>query len=170
MPKAVILVLGCPYNEHSAMPRIEKAVELYRQGKAGKILFSGGGEKNLLEGKPPESKGMARAAIKKGVKRKDILLEETSKSTMENAVNSMKMLREIRPSKVIVVTSDYHSKRAKRVFEKTGFFREFPNTSFEKAHTPQRFREHTRQMYARILKKFRKSNGINLKPKRKPVA
>src|SRR6185295_16764476 len=65
--------------------RINHAIELYRNGKVRKIIFTGGQGNNdeLTEA------ATARAyAIENGVSVKDILIEEQSHTTFENIVNA----------------------------------------------------------------------------------
>ncbi|MBY0121447.1 YdcF family protein [Bacillus sp. S/N-304-OC-R1] len=93
--------------------RLPKAVELYNQGRASKILFSGGvkWEGNAFS----EAVELKNAAIALGVPEKDILIEDQSVHTLENVLASMLVLdREFKLYKmerILVVTSAYHMRR-----------------------------------------------------------
>src|SRR6266446_806890 len=65
--------------------RINHALELYRTGKVGKIIFTGGqGNRN----EPTEAAAARHYAIKNGIPERDILIEESSHTTYENVVNA----------------------------------------------------------------------------------
>lgn len=93
--------------------RLPKAVELYKQGRASKILFSGGVKWNGSEF--PEAVSLKREAVSLGVPEKDILIEDNSLHTLENVLASLLVLdREFhlyRIKRVLVVTTSYHMKR-----------------------------------------------------------
>jgi uncharacterized SAM-binding protein YcdF (DUF218 family) len=55
-----------------------------------------------------------------GVPADRILMEETSRNTRENAIETAKILRERALDKVLLVTSAYHMRRALGVFRKAG--------------------------------------------------
>ncbi|PPA70438.1 YdcF family protein [Jeotgalibacillus proteolyticus] len=97
----------------AATSRLPKAVELYKQGRAGKILVSGG---VVWKGTPySESITLKKEAIKLGVPEKDILTEGLSHNTLENVLASLLVLnrafyiQHIR--RILIVTSPYHIKR-----------------------------------------------------------
>lgn len=93
--------------------RLPKAVELYKQGRASKILFSGGVKWNGSEFS--EAVSLKREAVSLGVPEKDILIEDHSLHTLENVLASLLVLdREFhlyRIERVLVVTTSYHMKR-----------------------------------------------------------
>jgi len=72
-----------------------RAAELYHQGFAPKILFTGGLGRNT-EGMLPEPEAVrfARAAMECGVPEADILLEDKSRNTKENIEFTRAMLEE----------------------------------------------------------------------------
>ncbi len=93
--------------------RLPKAVELFNQGRASKILFSGGVK---WEGSElPEALELKNEAIALGVPEKDILIEETSLHTLENVLASLLVLdREFHLhniQRLLVVTTSYHMRR-----------------------------------------------------------
>ena len=72
-----------------------RAAELYHQGYAPKILFTGGLGRNT-EGMLPEPEAVrfARVAMECGVPEKDILLEDKSRNTKENIDFTRALLEE----------------------------------------------------------------------------
>ncbi|OXS63841.1 DUF218 domain-containing protein [Bacillus sp. V-88] len=93
--------------------RLPKAVELYKQGRAGKILFSGGVK--WPESEYPEALQLKKEAISLGVSEKDILTEDLSLHTLENVLASLLVLdREFHLHNIrrlLVVTTSYHMRR-----------------------------------------------------------
>ncbi|MEI2664233.1 YdcF family protein [Rossellomorea sp. LJF3] len=93
--------------------RLPKAVELYKQGRAGKILFSGGVKWQGSE--YTEAEELKKGAISLGVPEKDILIETVSLHTLENVLASLLVLdREFHLHNIrrlLVVTTSYHMRR-----------------------------------------------------------
>ena len=73
-----------------------RAAELYHQGIAPKILFTGGLGRNTV-GLLPESEAdrFARVAIECGVPDRDIIREDKSTNTAENIIFTRKLLEEL---------------------------------------------------------------------------
>lgn len=73
-----------------------RAAELYLQGYAPKVLFTGGLGRNT-EGLLPEPEAVrfARVAMECGVPEEDIILEDKSRNTAENILFTREMLREL---------------------------------------------------------------------------
>ena len=95
--------------------RVEAGVEVYQQGMAPVMLMSGGPAGALIE-----SEVMRKLAIELGVPEAAIWIEPRSTSTIENARYSVKLLRNRLRKKdvsVIVVSSPYHTERARMLFE-----------------------------------------------------
>jgi len=81
-----------------------------------------------------ESHEMKRWALRLGVPESAILIEEKSRTTYENAVQTKAMLGS---GRILLVTAAYHLPRAVRLFEKQGFVvTPFP-CGYESQHTPQ---------------------------------
>ena len=121
----VILVLGSGILNDGSLPprakeRVVKAVDLYKKGLANKLLMSGRHTFKLLEKpKTTEAKSMQEFAKSLGVAEEDIFIEENSMDTVGNAYFSkLFYLDPNRWKKIIVVTSDFHVKRSKFLFEK----------------------------------------------------
>ncbi|SDN70856.1 DUF218 domain-containing protein [Paenibacillus sp. yr247] len=107
-----IFVFG---SNKSIKYRVPKAVELYKNGRAPKLLFSGG---TVWEGQSNKAEAlvMMEKAIELGVPDEDILIEKESKHTKENVISSLMildrafMLHNLR--RILVVTSTYHMRRS----------------------------------------------------------
>jgi uncharacterized SAM-binding protein YcdF (DUF218 family) len=99
--------------------RIERAVELYRGGYAPVVVISAG--TIVQEGSTlvPEAEVMRRQALALGLPEEAILLETRSQSTIENAQHSREFCRERGNDLILLVTSAYHSRRARRIFRET---------------------------------------------------
>ena len=105
-----ILVVG---SKTAVQYRLPTAIELYKQGRAKKILFSGGMK---FEGSEwPESALLKKEALDLGIPEDDILTEGESLNTLENVLASLLVLqREFqlhRINRLLVVTNSFHMKR-----------------------------------------------------------
>lgn len=111
-----ILVLG------SHDTRIaERGAQLFLDGWAQLLIYSGGVGR-LTEGlwNKPEAEVFADIAIKMGVPREKILIENKSTNTGENIIFTMKLLKEknLNPQSFIVVQKPYMERRAFATFKK----------------------------------------------------
>ncbi|MFH1505475.1 MAG: YdcF family protein, partial [archaeon] len=95
--------------------RTAKAVELYTQGRAKKIIFTGGFKTNK---KISEARFMADITLKHGIPKKDIILEEKANDTIENAKYCKAILDKKGLKTAIVVSSPHHMVRVKYIFNK----------------------------------------------------
>ncbi len=89
--------------------RVELAVQLFREGRAPLLVFTGGVGKH-----PPSESRVSRAmAVRMGVPASAIVIEERSTTTIENAEQA----REATDADRILVVSDaYHVLRCERTF------------------------------------------------------
>lgn len=103
---------------HKGADRILHAIQLYKLGKVEKLLLSGGS--GLLEGDTiSEAERMKRVMLLAGIPAQDILLEEASRNTHENALFSKEVLQEKYPQKrFLLVSSAFHLPRASACFAK----------------------------------------------------
>ena len=106
--KEYLVILGCGLLDKKRlspllMNRLNVAYDLYAN-KPCKIVVSGGKGKDE---DISEASAMKSYLIHKGVKEKDILCEEKSKSTEEN----LKYSKEIIGHSFMIITSDYHALR-----------------------------------------------------------
>lgn len=95
--------------------RTKHAIELYENGWAPLLIFSGAAQD---KSGPSNAKAMYNIAVAAGVPAKDVLIEETSANTQQNAENTNKLLAAKNISSVILVTSGYHQRRASLEFHK----------------------------------------------------
>ena len=104
------------FNKHA--DRIIDAQQLYHQKKIKKILISGGNGVLFNDGYI-EANAMRDYLILNQIPDEDILIENKSRNTKENAFNSAKILKKEYPnSKILLITSANHMKRAQFCFEK----------------------------------------------------
>jgi len=99
-----ILVLGINEKKSSYGKRVRKAVFLYKRKIAPKIIFSGrwwGGLK--VKPKITEAKLMSEYAILLGAERRNIFLEQKSKSTLGNFYFTKKLILEPNGIKKLLV-------------------------------------------------------------------
>ena len=105
---AIILLEGDGFD------RFRKAVSLYKQGKAPKIVFSG----NITDydyGSYPFAEVLPRM-LEAGVPEEDIIHEDKSLNTHEQAVEVVSMAQERGWKKLILVASHEHQYRAYLTF------------------------------------------------------
>ena len=97
------------------------ASELYLQGYADKVFFSGGlGKITNKIWNETEAEKFAKIAIKKGVPKEKIYIENESTNTGENFRFTKRMIEELKPDikSCIVVCKPYDEKRAYASFKK----------------------------------------------------
>lgn len=112
--------------------RIWQALNLYHAGKVGKILISGD-HGYVSDRGLHEAQQIKEDLLIWGIPDKDILIENQSKNTYENARESVALLTDSYPhiEQVLLVTSSTHMRRAKRCFEKQGLaVVEFPTDQY----------------------------------------
>ena len=99
--------------------RVLHGAQLYKEGKAPKLIFSGG-RIPWKGGGPPESEDMAQIAMALGVPEADIIQEPTSLNTRQNAVNVQAILEKENINRILLVTSAMHMPRSLAIFKKLG--------------------------------------------------
>ena len=105
-----IVVLG---GDSRAGDRVRHAVGLYKAGWAPRIVLSGAPIRNYFS----ETELMAREARELGVPAEHLILAPTgATSTLEEAVKLRPLLAERGFRNVIVVTSNFHTRRARQIF------------------------------------------------------
>ena len=109
----IIIVLAGEQGE-----RVQYGVELYKQGYADKILFSGGSIVDFPGVEKITWAGLMKGyATLLGVPENAIILQDESKSTQEDALFSFRLLQNQNFYSVILVTSPYHSRLAYLIFK-----------------------------------------------------
>ena len=124
----VIVVLGggmktmspprLEYEVSEAGDRMLYAARLYHAGAAPYILVSGGQSKWTGPETGPEAEGMLDILQLVGVPENAIILEDKSSNTYENAVETVKILQDLKYNNIILVTSALHMPRSMAIFEK----------------------------------------------------
>ncbi|MDG1331867.1 MAG: YdcF family protein [Crocinitomicaceae bacterium] len=100
--------------------RIFQAITLYRTGKVKKILISGDSG-YITDRGLHEAKQMKSILVKWGFPPEDILTEDISKNTHENAMETAKILKDHKELKTyLLVTSGTHMRRSLACFKKEG--------------------------------------------------
>ncbi len=110
----VALVLG---TSDPNVDRTPEAVKCYKAGLCKKLLFSGGVMWDTKYGKISEAEYMRRYALENGVPDEDIILDEVSRTTIENMLCSLltmnrafKYVSEVK--NIMLITSLYHMRRS----------------------------------------------------------
>lgn len=111
---------GEPYrlDEHSYR-RCERAAELYLAGESCPILVSGGILPNLPDG-PAVSQLMAEQLFEFGVAPDNVIQENESRTTEENARLSAPLIQDRGWRRVALVTNATHLMRSQRLFRNRG--------------------------------------------------
>jgi len=117
-----IVVLGAGIDRGNYMKmvsshRMVKGAQLYFEGRAKKIVFSGGAKGGIGVS---EAAVMAQEARRLKIPEEDIILEKKSRRTYEQAVEVKKIVDSKKWKNILLVTSASHMKRAVRAFESVG--------------------------------------------------
>jgi uncharacterized SAM-binding protein YcdF (DUF218 family) len=113
VPPRVVADLG------SAADRVLHAARLYRAGKVGKIIVSGGFIP--WRGVPiSEAATMRDLLLEWGVPASAVIMEGASRNTRENAINTRELLEVNQIDSVLLVTSALHMRRALASFRGVG--------------------------------------------------
>jgi uncharacterized SAM-binding protein YcdF (DUF218 family) len=99
--------------------RCVHAADLYRRGGPCPVVVSGGKVEEDRSG-PPCAEVMHTVLVQLGVSAADILLENESHTTYENAVRCRQLLEERHLHRIVLVTEATHMFRAERCFRKQG--------------------------------------------------
>lgn len=117
-----IIVLGGGVTKGGRCPirvkqRLDKALELYNKKFADKILLSGKASKTLFNDNFNEARIMQKYLLEKGFPKNRIVLEDKSQDTFENAYYSKLIFEKNNYKRIILVTNEFHMKRAKKIFK-----------------------------------------------------
>jgi uncharacterized SAM-binding protein YcdF (DUF218 family) len=110
-PADMIVVLAGDDNGE----RVEEAIAIYRQGYSKKMLMTGG----PLAWRLTHAEWMKKHALARGIPKRAVMIEDKSRSTLENAEFSLPLLKKQKVRSIILVTSPLHSRRARRVFKRS---------------------------------------------------
>lgn len=105
-----IVVLG---GDNVMGDRVRHAVRLYQAGWAPRVMLSGASLRSYFN----EVELMEREAVNLGVPPEHLIpVRHTAESTLEEALALRRVLAEHNFRKIIVVTSNFHTRRARRIF------------------------------------------------------
>ncbi len=119
--------------------RIWQALTLYYEGRIQKILISGDSG-YITDRGLHEAEQLKEVLILHGIPSKDIITENVSKNTFENAYETVKLLKKMSLDKsdLLLITSATHMRRSLSCFEKQGVictpFSTDPYTGGERAY------------------------------------
>lgn len=105
-----------PYDQENTWARTDTAARIYHAGKAPLLIVSGA----ALDGGQSEAKMMARALEADGVPGTNIVQEDHSLTTHQNAIYTAQLLRSLHIDRILLVTSALHMPRAMASFQKQG--------------------------------------------------
>lgn len=100
----------------TSISRLVTAVKIHNRTNlpvivtGGKVFCDSGNEADIAR----------RQLLELGIKPRDIIVENQSRTTQENAIYTSRILKNMDVKKVILVTSAYHMKRSVFCFKKTG--------------------------------------------------
>ena len=100
--------------------RLLQTIRLYKQKRIKKIFISGGSG-SIIDYRYCESNDLKKYLIKIGIPENDVITEEKSRNTRENAENTAKIILGYnKPVTCLLITSAFHMRRSKACFEKAG--------------------------------------------------
>ena len=106
------------FNKHA--DRLIDAEQLYHKGIIKKIMLCGGNG-ILFNNGYIEANSMRDHLLQNKIPNEDIIIENTSRNTKENAFNSSEILKKkYKNGKFLIVTSAQHMRRSQLCFEKAG--------------------------------------------------
>jgi uncharacterized SAM-binding protein YcdF (DUF218 family) len=114
-----IIILGCSVYGTNPSPflqsRLMEGINLFKQGYADHIIVSGGkGPGEDIS----EAEAMKKYIISKGLKEENVIIEDKSRTTMENLTFSKEKMKEKNFNSAIVVSNKYHLKRVSLMAKK----------------------------------------------------
>ena len=98
--------------------RFLAGINLFRAGKASRLLFTGGASP-FRPGQPPEGQSYLAEAAKLGIPKAAMASTAPVLNTVEEAA-AIRRLLPASQSRVLLVTSAFHMRRSQRLFERQG--------------------------------------------------
>jgi uncharacterized SAM-binding protein YcdF (DUF218 family) len=103
-----------------SVDRLLQTIALYKEGKIKKILLSGGSGHVFLQNQK-ESFFIAKVLLQAGVPEDDILVEDLSRNTYENAIFTRDLVKAKNLNgSFLLITSAFHMRRSVACFKKAG--------------------------------------------------
>ncbi len=139
----ILIILGYPADATGQpgpilQSRLDKAIELYKNGVARKMIVTGAAVDNEFV----ESEVMAAYLMRMGIPTEDIFTESYARNTYENALMVSRIMKEKGYIHAVVVTSGFHRMRAE-----TFFNRHIKNVTIVPAPFPKGFPLAKRLLY-----------------------
>ena len=102
--------------------RIEQATNLYKEGRVKKLILTGGkgGISNQNNEDVPEAELMKESLVKNGISLQDLIIDNSSNSTIENGINVANILNGLKEDiqELILISSEFHLKRCMAIMKK----------------------------------------------------
>lgn len=115
----VIIVLS------GGLGRLEKGADLYKEGYAHYVLLTRANEEFITK----------EEAIDFGIPEQRLILEEAATSTYTNALYAKSLMEKYQFKSAIVVSSDYHMRRTKFIFDRVYNDKEMEFTYVASSHS-----------------------------------
>lgn len=111
----IVVVFGC-HHKKLLEERVYQALKLYNENRVSKILLTGGVG---FQGDFNESELMGKILIENNVDKNDIIMEDKSRDTIENIINTVVLLKELNleNSKIILLSNQPHFIKIKLLLE-----------------------------------------------------
>lgn len=125
---AVIVLSGMTDAQNSSSDRIEfsgavdrilAGITLIKKGRADMLIISGG-DGSLTQQYKPEARVLRDFSLEWGLPRNQILIDDKSRNTYENAVFTAELLENQKVEKLLLITSAFHMVRSRGCFRKVG--------------------------------------------------
>jgi uncharacterized SAM-binding protein YcdF (DUF218 family) len=154
-PADAAIVLGAAVWGTQVSPvfqeRINHGIDLYRNSKIRKLIFTGGqGDNN----EPTESSAARLYALQHGIPAADVLIEQQSQTTYENLLYAKRIADAYGLHKVLIVSDPLHMKRAVVMARDLGFEAEpspTPSTKYQGLGSQVRLLAHETYYYIGYL-------------------
>ena len=108
-----IIVLG---SIKATKYRVPMEADAYHAGRAKKVMVCGGALRDFPDANESEAEQMYKKALELGIPEEDIILENTSKNTVENMLCALLELQRTfwlnKVRKVLLITTTYHMRRS----------------------------------------------------------
>lgn len=115
--RAMMTKPGPSYNDN--VERLLATYDLLRRGKA-KVAIISGGVPDSARNDQNEARVLAKQLVAWGIAEDRVIIEPKARNTWENALNAKTILDERNLTRVVIVTSAFHMRRAYGCFKKAG--------------------------------------------------